>query len=106
MELHDLTSSVMLFLRQPLVFSVGAFRCPPAYHSRGDAENTSNSEFKPSCVETPALSVTVRGQRRQSTGSAHAGKQRSLSRLAARGESPAAFGRRCIPPGCVAPSSD
>src|SRR5439155_318589 len=30
--------------KKPLVFSVGAFRCPPAYHSRGDAENTSNSE--------------------------------------------------------------
>ena len=26
--------------------------------------------------------------------------------LAARGESPAAFGRRCIPPGCVAPRSN
>src|SRR5687767_111890 len=26
--------------------------------------------------------------------------------LAARGETPAAFGRRCIPPGCVAPSSN
>src|ERR1700720_623578 len=25
---------------------------------------------------------------------------------AARGESPAAFGRRCIPPGCVAPRSN
>jgi hypothetical protein len=28
------------------------------------------------------------------------------SALAARGESPAAFGRRCIPPGCVAPPSN
>src|ERR1700676_4746097 len=27
-------------------------------------------------------------------------------RLAARGESPAAFERRCIPPGCVAPPSN
>src|SRR5580704_19520941 len=26
--------------------------------------------------------------------------------LAARGESPAAFGRRCIPPGCVVPPSN
>jgi hypothetical protein len=26
--------------------------------------------------------------------------------LTARGESPAAFGRRCIPPGCVAPRSN
>src|ERR1700726_3906987 len=26
--------------------------------------------------------------------------------LAARGKSPAAFGRRCIPPGCVAPRSN
>src|SRR5579862_5860929 len=26
--------------------------------------------------------------------------------LAARGESPAAFGERCIPPGCVAPRSN
>src|SRR6266852_5314405 len=26
--------------------------------------------------------------------------------LAARGESPAAFGRRCIPPGCVVPRSN
>src|SRR5271167_2442034 len=26
--------------------------------------------------------------------------------IAARGESPAAFGRRCIPPGCVAPRSN
>src|SRR5712691_1834780 len=30
----------------------------------------------------------------------------SASDLAARGESPAAFGRRCIPAGCVAPPSN
>ena len=29
-----------------------------------------------------------------------------VTALAARGESPAAFGRRCIPPGCVAPRSN
>src|ERR1700730_16867312 len=29
----------------------------------------------------------------------------AVLRLAARGESPSAFGRRCIPPGCVAPRS-
>ncbi len=31
---------------------------------------------------------------------------RAVSTLAARGESPAAFDRRCIPPGCVAPRSN
>ena len=34
-----------------------------------------------------------------------AGSRANLTRLAARGESPAAFDRRCIPPGCVAPRS-
>jgi hypothetical protein len=36
---------------------------------------------------------------------AHRGAE-PMSYLAARGESPAAFGGRCIPPGCVAPRSN